>query len=433
MPKDTLASLQAGEFRDPDDGQLLLVPVRTVVIEEDLAGREADLLGALELGERLAVVSDPTTSQVLGERVVNALETIAWVQSVVLPERPQADLATVERIRSETQAASALVAVGSGTINDLCKYASALDQKPYAVFATAPSMNGYTSVNASIAVDGHKKSLPAQAAAGVFFDLAVLAAAPVRLIRAGLGDSLCRSTAQTDWLLAHLLLGRPYREAPFALLAEDEAALLEAPEALVAGDLKATRRLVRTLALSGFGMTICGGSDPASQGEHLISHYVDMMGDRAWPESFHGEQIGVTTLTMARLQERLLNRPPPRVHPSAIDEAALIDRFGPELGRSCWQEFRNKRVDRGAAIQLNRRIAKGWDEIRERIASIRRSPAQLLDTLRRAEAPTDPAELGWPEDFYRDALRHAREIRNRYTFLDLAADSGMLDRADAYP
>ena len=104
-----------------------------------------------------------------------------------------------------------LIAVGSGTINDLCKYASALDGKPYAVFATAPSMNGYTSVNAAITVEGHKKSLPAQAAAGVFFDLEVLAAAPVRLIRAGLGDSVCRCTAQADWLLAHLLLGRPYR------------------------------------------------------------------------------------------------------------------------------------------------------------------------------------------------------------------------------
>ena len=32
----------------------------------------------------------------------------------------------------------ALIAIGSGTINDLCKYASAQDGKPYAVFATAP-------------------------------------------------------------------------------------------------------------------------------------------------------------------------------------------------------------------------------------------------------------------------------------------------------
>ena len=65
------------------------------------------------------------------------------------------------RSGARARSADALVAVGSGTINDLCKYAAAKDGKPYVVFATAPSMNGYTSMNAAITVDGHKKTLPA--------------------------------------------------------------------------------------------------------------------------------------------------------------------------------------------------------------------------------------------------------------------------------
>jgi glycerol-1-phosphate dehydrogenase [NAD(P)+] len=431
MANDTLTRLLAGDFRDPDDGQPLIVPIGTVVIADSLAGREAELIETLDLGPRLAVVSDATTHRVMGRRIEQALGRIAKIQSIVLRDHPEPDLETTDRLLTATVDADALIAVGSGTINDLCKYAAALDGKPYAVFATAPSMNGYTSVNAAITVEGHKKSLPAQAAAGVFFDLEVLAAAPTRLIRAGLGDSLCRCTAQADWLLAHLLLGRPYRTAPFALLAEDEPDLLAAPEALVAGDLAAIRSLVRTLVLSGFGMTLCGGSDPASQGEHLISHYADMMGDPAWPRHLHGEQIGVTTLTMAGLQASLLDGPPPRIHPSAIDEAALIRHFGDELGRSCWQEFRHKRVDAGAAIQLNHRLALRWDEIRLRTAAIHRSPQQLRETLERTGAATTPEALGWPREFYREAVRHAREIRNRYTFLDLAADGGALERLGA--
>jgi glycerol-1-phosphate dehydrogenase [NAD(P)+] len=428
MAEDTLARLLAGAFPDPDDGQPLVAPIRTVVIDESLEGREAGLVEELDLGHRLAVVSDRTTRQAMGWRIEQALERLAEVQSVVLPNGPEADLETVERVRAAAAGADALIAVGSGTLNDLCKCASALDRKPFAAFATAPSMNGYTSVNAAITVEGHKRSLPAQAAAAVFFDLEVLAAAPARLIRAGLGDCLCRCTAQADWLLAHLLLGRPYREAPFALLAEDEEALLADPEALLAGKLEAIRRLVRTLVLSGFGMTLCGGSDPASQGEHLISHYADMMGDPGWPDSFHGEQIGVTTLTMARLQARMLDGPPPQVQPAAVDEAALIEHFGRDLGRSCWREFRKKRTDPGAAIQLNNRVSERWDEIRTRIAAIHRPPEKLGEILERAGAPTTPEALGWPCDFYRDAVRHAREIRNRYGFLDLAADSGGLDR-----
>ena len=134
-------------------------------------------------------------------------------------------------------------------------------------------------------------------------DLAVLCAAPARMIRAGLGDSLCRSTAQADWLLSHHLLGTPYRHAPFALLAEDEPALLDDPEALLHGDLDAMRALARTLILSGLGMTICDGSYPASQGEHLISHYIDMFAPAGRGAYFHGEQVAVATLTMARIQE----------------------------------------------------------------------------------------------------------------------------------
>jgi glycerol-1-phosphate dehydrogenase [NAD(P)+] len=431
MVDDPLARLLAGDFLDPDDGEPLAAPTGTVVIEDSLAGREADLVGPLSGGGEIAVVSDATTYGVMGRRIEQALARLGEVRSVVLRAHPKPDLETVGRLRSSTANARILIAVGSGTINDLCKYASALDRKPYAVFPTAPSMNGYTSVSAAITVDGHKKSLVAQAAAGVFFDLEVLAAAPVRLIRAGLGDSLCRCTAQADWLLAHLLLGRPYREAPFALLAADEAELVAAPEALVGGDLDAVRRLVRTLVLSGFGMTLCGGSDPASQGEHLISHYIDMMGDPSWPESFHGEQIGVTTLSTVRLQVRLLDGPPPRIRPSQVDEAALIDHFGPELGRSCWREFRQKRVDAGAAIQLNLRLAERWDEIRERIAAIHRAPEQLQAILERSGAVTRPDAIGWPRAFYEDAVRHAREIRNRYTFLDLAADGGVFERPAA--
>jgi len=41
---------------------------------------------------------------------------------------------------------------------------------------------------------------------------------------------------------------------------------------LMNNDMDAIGGLARTLVLSGMGMTICGGSYPASQGEHLISH-----------------------------------------------------------------------------------------------------------------------------------------------------------------
>ncbi|HZY68513.1 MAG TPA: iron-containing alcohol dehydrogenase, partial [Devosia sp.] len=331
----------------------------------------------------------------------------------------------VKAIREAARTADAYIAVGSGTINDLTKYSSALDGKPYAVFGTAPSMNGYTSLTASISQHGHKLTLPAQAPAGAFFDLAILAGAPKRMIRAGLGDSVCRATAQTDWLTSHLLLDTPYRQLPFDLLADEEPLLLDMASGLVSGSIEAMRVLVRTLILSGLGTAIFGSSAPASQAEHLVSHYIDMLAPSTRPHVFHGEQVGVTTLSIARLQEAQLASPPV-LKADTLTEHDVIAHFGPELGSSVWEEFAAKRIDALKADELNHRISTNWTAITQRLAQSYLPPERIEEVLHVAGAPTTPEAIHIDRHFYNAALLHGREIRNRFTVLDVMAASGRL-------
>jgi glycerol-1-phosphate dehydrogenase [NAD(P)+] len=189
------------------------------------------------------------------------------------------------------------------------------------------------------------------------------------------------------------------------------------------------RHLERTLVLSGFGMTICGGSYPASQGEHLLSHYVEMMRPAGLPASLHGEQTGVCALAMARLQDRILeSEAPPVLHPTAVDHDDVIRWFGAERGEACWRELAPKRIDRDRADQLNARLAAGWDAMRARIRGVTLGHVRMLEVLAAAGAPTVPPELGWPDALLEEALAHAREIRDRYTFLDFALDMVDMDR-----
>ncbi|MBI3503606.1 MAG: iron-containing alcohol dehydrogenase [Proteobacteria bacterium] len=426
MPQlDPIARLLSGTYADPDGGPNLTVATTRVIMAPSLGGDLDSCLDGLPLGRKLAVVSDPTTHWVMGSTIERALAGKWFVSSILLGEHPHADEATVAHVATAAASADALVAVGSGTINDICKYVAANAGKPYVVFGTAPSMNGYVSTNAAITLHGHKKSLAAQAPLAAFLDLGVMAAAPPRMIRSGLGDSLCRSTAQADWLLAHRLFGQPYRTMPFVLLADDEGPLFAEADALMKRDLPSMERLVRTLLLSGFGTAICGSSHPASQGEHLISHFADMLGSSDWPPAFHGEQVGVATLTMARLQEHVLAAPALRVTADAADRAALVGVFGAELGGECWSDFSKKRVDRQKADRINETLETGWNDIRSEIAAAIRPAAELEATLRRTGAPLTPRDLGWPADFYTRAVTHARLIRNRYTFLDLGAGAGI--------
>jgi glycerol-1-phosphate dehydrogenase [NAD(P)+] len=420
-----LAQLLSGHWRDPEAGALQTVPAVRVAIEPSLCGKEAELVAPLRLGRAVAVVSDQNTRRVLGHRVESALSRLGTVLPIVL-DNPHADAATAQTLRQACASSDALVAVGSGTINDLCKFVAAADRKPYAVFATAPSMNGYASRNAAITVDGHKQTLPAAPPVGIFMDLEVLAAAPARLIRAGMGDSLCRSTAQADWLLSHHLLGTPYRTAPFTLLADDEPGWMREPEALLHGDLTAMEALARTLVLSGLGMTICDGSYPASQGEHLISHYIDMFAPPSRGAYFHGEQVAVATLTMASIQERMLRSGVPQLHSATVSREDLGKRFGPEVGDACWCEYAPKHFIDGALRDLQARVAALWSEIVIAMGKVTIPAGKIRSVLERAGCPTTPEEIGLTPAFYATAVRDGRFLRNRYTFLDLADSAGML-------
>jgi glycerol-1-phosphate dehydrogenase [NAD(P)+] len=420
MSRETLARFLSGTLPDPDSGGTLEPPLRSLTIDRGLGASAAELVMPLDLGNRFAVVMDLDTQRVLGQQVADSLEKVAMVQRVVLGHHPHPDMETVQTVTAATGESGALIAVGSGSINDITKYAAHLSRKPFAVFGTAPSMNGYTSVSAAITEAGLKKSLPATLARGVFLDLDVIAAAPQRLIASGFGDSMARSTAQTDWLLSHLLLDTPYSDAPFMLLRDDEDALIASAANLGRGDVAAIELLVRTLVLSGLGMTLCGGSYPASQGEHLIAHYLDMLGSNL-PPAHHGEHIAVTTLTMARLQEALLSRPALRIRTIPESEADVVATFGPDLGATCWQACAAKHFDEPQVREINRRLASGWPDIREQVRAVGRPVAEIEHALIAVGAPTTSADVGIPATFYQEAVSHARQIRDRFTTLDLAA------------
>jgi len=418
----------AGRWIDPETGRPASVPFERVVIADNLDGAEAGLVAPLRLGGRLAVVSDARTRDAMGERIERALAPVAAVESVVLGE-PHADGAHVEALRERTRHADGLVAVGSGTINDLCKYVTATDGRSYCVFGTAPSMNGYTSTTASITLaSGLKVSKKAHAPKGVFIDLAVNAAAPAHLRAAGLGDCLCRPTAQVDWLLSHRLFGTRYSGSPFLIQEQDEAQLLARAGELRNGATEAVGYLQRVLTLCGFGVSFAGATHPGSMGEHQISHYIDSVAGDRHPGTLHGQQVGVASITMARLQaEMLAMEAPPAVRPTAIDEAAVRARYGEAMAPLVLAEWRQKALDPQAADRLNATLEELWPSLRRELSAVSLRPERMREALASAGGPTTAAELGCDIGLYRDAVLHAREIRNRYSMLDLAADAGLLE------
>ena len=417
-----IEEIVSGRFQLPDTGRLFASPIRTIKIDASLDGCEADVLQALRVSSSPAIICDPNTYDALGRRIAVALPSA----HLIVLDTPKADDATIDELNNLARHADALIAVGAGTLNDLVKYVSHQREQPYAVFATAPSMNGYVTRTASITRSGEKLSLPARPPKAAFFDLGVLAAAPYRLIQAGVGDSLCRTTAACDWWLSHHLLGTAFSETPFAIQAEDEAKLTEQVSKLDRGDLKAVEALVRLLVLGGLGMLIAGGSQPGSQGEHLISHYIDML-HAPHPGSLHGEQVGLATRTMAALQHHVVGRDlPPRLAQAKIDRIEMRSRLG-RWSVSCEKALQAKAVSGRRLDDLNQKLDASWPMIQADFKDRSLSLSMLSNAFDSAGVAATSQELGLMPGFYRKAVRHARELRDRFTMLDLAAHAGILE------
>jgi glycerol-1-phosphate dehydrogenase [NAD(P)+] len=424
MPIKIIQQLINGEYHT--QGNFLHVPVKLVVIDNKLSAKANDLLKACGLSGRALIVSDVNTHHALAGKLQMALQGVvanshkfAGNKELVLEAGVQADIANVKKIQSAAGGLDYIIAVGSGTINDLCKYASYLAAIPYVVFGTAPSMNGYGSANASITISGHKKTLPAHLPQGILLDLDVLANAPLRLIRSGLGDSLCRPTAQADWLLSHLLIGTTYTDIPFKIIKNFEADLFANSKALISGDIEIMRLLAATLVLSGFGMYLAGGSYPASQGEHMIAHTMEMAYGNIMPHSYHGEQIGITTLTMAKIQENIVNSSGFRVKEGIIPQA-FAGFFSAQIEQECMAEYQVKQFTKEKMDEINHRLEIDLQRICLEISAVMLPYNLLQKTLDDAGCCMQPENIGWIQPDYQQAVDFAKFSRGRFTFLDLA-------------
>lgn len=388
------------------------IPIKLIQIGSGVANHADSLVEELGLGKHLVVVSDENTHLVLGENLVQQLADNYKIDTVILPEGVQADDNAIAYLEERLNSCDAILAVGSGTVNDLCKHVSHKRQIPYVIFGTAPSMNGYASPTASLTLKGIKQSVSAHLPVAIILDSAILAASPKVLIQSGIGDSLCRSTAQADWLLSHRLLGTPYREDVFDWLLPYEQEAFAKANKIVKGNVKSMTSLAHLLVISGLGMAVCGGSYPASQGEHMIAHAMHMLGGDV-PFHYHGQEIGVATLTMARLQEEILQQ----------DILVIQPTIGLQSGDQdvdyYLQQMKEKEISSEQAETINQYLAKEWQNLKGEIQSKKLSAAELENILLSIDAPTQPNDLGWEAEVYQRVVQQTAYTRNRFTFLDL--------------
>jgi len=185
--------------------------------------------------------------------------------------------------------------VGGGKALDVAKYTASLAGITYFAVPTSLSNDGFCSPQASLTLEGKRRSLPTGLPEALVVDLAVCQRAPRTLWHSGVGDLCSKFTAVSDWKLASHRRRVPVNDLAALMSDASVFQFMANPES----DEQGMRLLATALMLNGVAMEIAGSSRPASGSEHLISHALDMFGAR---QRLHGLQTGTAAYLVSSLQ-----------------------------------------------------------------------------------------------------------------------------------
>jgi glycerol-1-phosphate dehydrogenase [NAD(P)+] len=420
---------------------------KAVAVESGALSRLPAMLAALGYAGACRIVADDATMEAAGHRTLAVLRDagVRCAEPIVLHEAPRLKphARVARELGEQLKAGDALpVAVGSGVINDLTKYAAALAQRPYACVATAASMDGYAASGAALLDDGFKRTLDCAPPIAIIADLDVLANAPARMTAWGYGDLAGKVVAGADWILADALGEDRLAPLPFALVQDNIKGWLRASDRIESRDIDALRGLISGLLVAGFAMQAHGNSRPASGSDHQIAHVWEM--ERlmvAGEPAAHGACVGVGTVAMLALYEWFLRQDvaaavADAMHADGPDaqrvEAEVRASFAePSLVDSAMAEVRSKLARASHRPARLAALGAAWPGLRARLESTLVPAATMAQWLAACGGASHPADLGVSLGKLAADYRRARLIRRRYTLLDCLEDLGLLDAAIA--
>lgn len=403
-------------------GKIHACAIDSVIIEK---GAIAKLSALCQGYEEILVVADGNTFEAAGEQTLSALSG-KTVRQVIFPKTPLLipNEEAVARVTDELLSAELIVGIGSGVVQDLCKYVSFVKGIPYMVVATAPSMDGYASNGAAMILGGMKVTVAAGLPKAIVCDTAVLKNAPMEMIQAGYGDIIGKYSALCDWRLSNIVNGEYLCDYIYDTTYAMIEKVIDCADGLLARDEQSIAVLTEALITVGIMMSFAGSSRPASGSEHHLSHFFEIVGIiKDEPYFSHGIDVAYSTVVTAALRERLL----------ALDFPSVRRVMPRNEYESRMQEIYRSVADGCIALQDKTgnyatdrmKVYKAKEtEIKEVLAQMP-TAAKIKELLARIGLDMSAFFRLYGEDKVNEAVLYAKDLKDRYTVLWLAYDLGL--------
>lgn len=375
---------------------------------------------------KILIVCDKNTRIAAANQVYELLsdktETILTYEDELLVPNEKA----VEKLSNQiTEETDLIIGVGSGVINDLCKYCSHKANLPYYIVATAPSMDGYASKGAAMIFGGMKITENAAVPEAIIADTAVLKNAPLEMLKAGYGDIIGKYSCLNDWKLSATVNSEYLCSFIYNLTYKTVVSVSNMGKAIISRNEDSIAALMRALIIVGIAMAYMGNSRPASGSEHHISHYFEVVGLlREEPYFCHGIDVAYATYLTSQIRRDLLKIDTPL--PKHFD---LV-----EWEREISRVYRAKEgcVTSNGIISLQKNLGwifknridgykEKWNEIKE-ILKESPSPEEILQMLESVNLSVEEFCMVYSEEKRADAILYAKDLKDIYTALWLYND-----------
>lgn len=263
---------------------------------------------------------------------------------------------------------------------------------------------------------GMKVTYSAKVPDGIIADTVILKDAPLEMLKAGYGDIVGKFSSLNDWKLAHIVNGEYFCQNIYDLTEKMLLETLPLSEKLLLRDEQAIQTLTEALIIVGIALSFVGNSRPASGSEHHLSHYFEITGIVDGEEYLpHGIDVAFSAVITAQIREKLRNA----VFPN---QQFIMDRAQYE------QEMHRvyKSVAQGCiALQdsLGTYSANRMPTYLENEAQIKAvlaqvpSAGQMVQILESIGLNMSLFRSTYSENKLRDALRYAKDLKDRYTVL----------------
>lgn len=329
-----------------------------------------------------------------------------------------------------------IIGIGSGVINDIGKILSSITGRKYIIVATAPSMDGYASATSSMSMDGLKVSLNSRCADVIIGDTDILKNAPLKMLKAGLGDMLAKYVSIAEWRIAHIITGEYYCEQVAQLIRNAVKKCVDNAAALLQRDVQAVEAVFEGLVIGGVAMAYAGVSRPASGVEHYFSHIWDMRGlEFGTPVDHHGIQCAVATLHAVKLYEVVKKLKPDVPKAKAYVDAFSYDDWKDQLrsflGNSAeamiTQEEREGKYNKETHPARFAKISENWDAIVDILNEELPESTEVERLLQMIGLSANLQDLGVDSNVAKLTFQCTKDIRDKYVLSRLVWDLGIMD------